>query len=328
MIQRGACYRFGTQSGRGYTFRVPDRYPPQQKTHMIKMAPKYVSLAGATLALAFLPASATTIAYYNFEEGTNGQEVNPTGANGAIGSITVAGGGDGTNGMVAWSLAASPNFTTAVVPVTPYANTTALSFAGGNDLYQPNSGASTLATTNFTNITIEAYVNFNNLGGWQTFVGRDDNGNPGSGAGATSLLYLAKSGNNNGFRVELINASNATVQVNSSFVPVVGTWYHVAAVGDATAGTLSLFVDGVSVGSATGYDGLLANAANSWTIGRGQYAGGAGDTTNGFIDEVRISDVALAPSQFLSAIPEPSTYAALAGAAVLGLALARRRQRA
>jgi hypothetical protein len=294
---------------------------------MLKKTSKSVLLAGAALSLAMLPARAATIAYYNFSDGVNGQEVNPTGSGSATGSMTVNGGGDGSNGMVAWSLAASPNFTTSVVPATPYANTTAMSFGGGNDLYQQNPATSTLASTNFTNITIEAYVNFNNISGWQTFVGRDDNGNPGSGTTATSLLYLAKSGANNGFRVELISASNTIVQVNSTFVPTVGTWYHVAAVGDAAAGTLSLYVDGVSVGSTTGYDGLLANAANSWTLGRGQYNGNPADSINGYLDEVRLSDAALAPSQFLNAIPEPSTYASLAGLAGLALAACRRRSR-
>jgi hypothetical protein len=284
-----------------------------------------LAVASAALGLATLSSQAATIAYFNFSDGTDGQEVNPTGSGSATGSMTVNGGGDGSNGMVAWATFASPNFTTSVVPTTPYANSTAMSFAGGNDLYQQNPASSTLATTAFTNITVEAYVNFNNLSGWQTFVGRDDIGNPGSGAGPQSLLYLAKSGATNAFRVELINASNANVQVNSNFVPTVGSWYHVAAVGDATAGTLTLYVDGVSVGSTTGFNGLLS-LSSSWTLGRGQFNGNPGDSINGYLDEVRISDVALAPSQFLNAIPEPSTYASLVGVAALGFAALRRRR--
>lgn len=294
----------------------------------MKRIPSLVSTAGAALGLALASAQATTIAYFDFSDGVDGQEVNPTGSSGATGSMTVDGGGDGTNGMVAWSLAASPNFTTTTVAPTPYANTTALSFAGGNDLYQQNPAASTLSNTVFTDITIEAYVNFSNLSGWQTFVGRDDIGNPGSGTGPQSLLYLAKSGADNGFRVELITASNTNVQVNSTFVPTIGVWNHVAAVGDATAGTLTLYVDGVSVGSTTGFDGLLSSIASSWTIGRGQFNGNPGDTVNGFIDEVRISDVALSPGDFLNAspIPEPSAIAALAGALGLVFATGRRRR--
>lgn len=300
---------------------MPETNP---KTSMNRIA-SMVSV-GAALGLASVSAQAATIAYFNFSDGTNGQEVNPTGANSATGSMTVNGGGDGSNGMVAWSLAASPNFTTSTVAPTPYANTTAMSFAGGNDIYQQNPAASTLATTVFTDFTVEAYVNFNNLSGWQTFVGRDDNGNPGSGVGATSLFYLAKSGANNGFRVELITASNTSIAVNSTSVPTIGVWNHVAAVGDATAGTLTLYVDGVSVGSTTGFNGLFSSIASSWTIGRGQYAGNPGDTVNGFIDEVRFSNAALAPGEFLNAIPEPSSFAAIAGALGLAFAASRRRR--
>ncbi len=51
--------------------------------------------------------------------------------------------------------------------------------------------------------------------------------------------------------------------------------------------------------------------AGNFTVGRGLYAGGHGDRAYGFIDEVRISDEALSPSQFLF-VPEP-------GASVLAL---------
>ena len=42
------------------------------------------------------------------------------------------------------------------------------------------------------------------------------------------------------------------------------------------------------------------------------------------MDELRVSNLALDSSQFLIAIPEPSTYA-LVGVALLGFGLARRR---
>lgn len=283
-------------------------------------------------------ASAATIAHFSFEEGTHGLAVNSVGSSGATGSLTVSGGGDGTNGMVAWSIAASPTYVTSTAP-TPFANAIAMSFGtasgGGDDLYQPNAAASTLSTTNFVNFTIETYVNLYAYVGWQTFIGRDDNGNPGQGAGAASLFYLSTAGApigtglTNGFRVELINASNTGVAVNSAFVPDLNTWYHVAAVGDATAGTLSLYVDGTLVGSTTGYNGMLPlSTPTSWTLGRGQYNGNPADTIRGMLDEVRFSDVALSPSQFLNAtaIPEPSSFALLAGLGVLGLAGSRRRR--
>jgi hypothetical protein len=77
-------------------------------------------------------------------------------------------------------------------------------------------------------------------------------------------------------------------------------WYHLAAVGDVSAGTLTLYVDGSPVGSASGYDGLFVPAENNgWTIGRGQYYGYVADKVTGYIDEVRITAGALAPGYFL-----------------------------
>ncbi len=297
----------------------------------MKRTQAWPAFAGLAAAAAIQAVSASTVAYFSFEEGTNGLEVNSVGSSGATGSLTVDGGGNGTNGMVAWSTAASPNYTTASKPTTMYSNNVAMEFDGGDDIYQPNPAGSALATTTFTNFTLEMFVNVTDNSGWNTFVGRDDNGNPGSGTGGQSLLYMGESGGvlgsapTNSFRVELITASNTNIQVNSSFIPDLNTWYHLAAVGDSTADTLTLYVDGTSVGQVSGFDGLLVpSTPTSWTIGRGQFNGNPGDFFNGYLDEIRWSDEALSTSQFLNAIPEPSS-AMLAGLAALGLVARRRR---
>ena len=154
-------------------------------------------------------------------------------------------------------------------------------------------------------------------------MGRDDNG---EGTGAQSLFYRSKS-DTDIFRVERITDTNANVQFNSSFTASTDTWYHVAAAGDATAETLELFIDGVSVSSATGYTGLFDPTGNqTWTLGRGQFNNTPADYLNGDLDEVRFSDSALDPSQFLNAIPEPSTYALLFGLSALTWVAIRRRK--
>ena len=70
----------------------------------------------------------------------------------------------------------------------------------------------------------------------------------------------------------------------------------------AKAGTLNLYVDGNKVGQAQGYTGLMKPKSFSpWTIGRGQYGRKPMDQMTGGIDEVRFSNAALKPEQFLKA---------------------------
>ena len=56
------------------------------------------------------------------------------------------------------------------------------------------------------------------------------------------------------------------------------------------------------------YQGVPVNPSwdNSWTVGRGQFGGGPADWFDGIIDEVRISNTALPPSQFLFAPAGPA----------------------
>ena len=92
-------------------------------------------------------------------------------------------------------------------------------------------------------------------------------------------------------------------------------WYNFAAVSDGN--TLKLYVNYVLVGTddltASGSpDCSLARGSASgadwttgaWSVGRGLYAGSHTDRAYGFIDEVRISNTALSPEQFLGA-PRP-----------------------
>jgi uncharacterized repeat protein (TIGR03806 family) len=83
---------------------------------------------------------------------------------------------------------------------------------------------------------------------------------------------------------------------------VTGKWYHLAIVGDVTAGTITVYsYDGstyTQVGQRNGYIGNLQ--AGVWSAGRGCYDGGPTDrVANAEFDEVRILDKALTPAQFL-----------------------------
>jgi hypothetical protein len=117
------------------------------------------------------------------------------------------------------------------------------------------------------------------------------------------------------------------------------TWYNVVAQSDGSV--FSLFVQNNATGvyelqGSTPITTALSNTgATNFTIGRGWFNGPT-DFVNGYVDEVRISDAALAPSQFLFAaapqtqIPEPGTLALL-GAGLLPMVVgtaARKRRRA
>ncbi|MEO0055515.1 MAG: hypothetical protein RLZZ50_1462, partial [Verrucomicrobiota bacterium] len=246
-----------------------------------------------------LPGAAFAVAHYRFEEGP------------ALATITTTNDSIGTNHLTALG---APNYANdalpySIIPATGAANTLGVNFpaTGNNGLIAPTSG--TLAEERFDSFTIEAFFRLDNLNGWQTVIGRDDSANPGQGAGATALFYLSKAGAavgnglNNAFRIELIDRSGTSLQVNSQAVPVVGNWYHVAAVGDSTKGTVTLYVNGVSVGSVSGFTGLLVPTAGSdtpWTLGRGDYGFNNVDFLRGDLDEVRFSRAALPPSQFLN----------------------------
>lgn len=101
-------------------------------------------------------------------------------------------------------------------------------------------------------------------------------------------------------------------------------WYHLAGVSDGA--TLKLHVDKVLVAttnltvSGSPNTALAKGTVNgtdwktgAWAVGRGLYAGGHTDRAYGFIDEVRISNTALHPGQFLATQKPQITFFAIAG---------------
>ena len=246
-------------------------------------------------------ATDAAVGYYRFEEGVAGSpastatDSSPSAAN----PLTA-----GANAGVFSTDVAFAN-----VPATGTANARSVDFGAAGSTAINSLLASTagdLANTEFRSFTAEAFVKFNTLSGVSTFIGRDDvttgSGNTGQGAGRTSLFYLQRNGSF--LRVELIDRTNVTLAVANPTATVVDKWYHVAAVGDATAGTLSLYVDGQLAGSVTGFTGLFVPTAGSdtpWTIGRGDFDLLDGDAMRGWVDEVRISRAALPPQSLLNA---------------------------
>lgn len=279
-------------------------------------------LAGMSIGLAAV-ANAGTVAYWRFEDGALGQVAAGNSGEEIYNNTITDSSGNGHH-LRTYATFTSPSYISAVpgssVPGTGSSNLQSLEFSPNRDIYT-GAGSSLLAVP-FANFTIEAYVSFDTLGSWQTFIGRDDSGSPGQGAGAESLFYFQAMGDgSNKLRVQAVDSLNTIHAVPSISGLTANTWYHAAAVSNGT--TMELYLDGVLQGSTAFTGGLYDPAPDTnWTIGRGQYGGNNGDFLDGKIDEVRFSDSALNPSQFLNA-PEPGSIML----AVLGGCMAFRRQR-
>jgi hypothetical protein len=118
---------------------------------------------------------------------------------------------------------------------------------------------------------------------------------------------------------DLGSGSSASLLANN-------TWVNLAITKSSATG-VSIFINGSLVGNISGaIEAANSHGANDWYIGNG---GDLARQFAGSIDELRIYDSVLnqAQIQSISAIPEPSTYAACCGAAILAFAGWRRQRR-
>lgn len=251
-----------------------------------------------------LPVSAGTLAYYRFEGEMAGTPIKTV--KDSEGKSTAKG---------SWNSTYSSNVPLPVIPQTGAANAGSASFpAEGRKGDLVSDSTSAINTHKFINFTVEAWIYFETTeGAYQTIIGRDNNAPPDDSLGRVALFYLSRTPdkvrgreNPGTFRLELINSDGTSIFANSLTTAEPGIWYHVAVVGDASRGTVTLFVNGSEEGSATGYSGLyVPSGGSSWTIGRGQFNRRPADFVTGVIDEVRFSDAALSPSEFLYAAKKP-----------------------
>ncbi len=182
-----------------------------------------------------------------------------------------------------------------------------------------------LETVSLRSFTVEAYFKPENNSSYRTIVGRDAR-YVGTTDPKQSAFYLQIRNDhslaviyNDVTGTQHIAASAAGLITGFDFTSdpagATGRWYYAAAVSDGV--TLSLYLanatagtDPMLVGSAdltVSSDPTMAIGTTSgtswhaggWSVGRGLYNGSPTDYAYGFIDEVRISDVALTPGQFL-----------------------------
>ncbi|MCA9235996.1 MAG: carbohydrate binding domain-containing protein [Planctomycetales bacterium] len=147
--------------------------------------------------------------------------------------------------------------------------------------------------------SVSAWVNFASLSGYQTVV---------SIAGDTVAgFFLQLRGDTGTFAFTRLgsDANVGATYVAAPTAPETGVWHHLVGVNDATAGTISLYVDGQSMGAAVYTGGWEATGAT--LIGHGFYNGGQVDYVNGAIDDVELFDSALSAEQ-IAVLDQPAAY--------------------
>ncbi len=143
---------------------------------------------------------------------------------------------------------------------------------------------------------------------------------------APQWIALLGNGSNNGYGLfvtnGLIGVARSGIGLFASTTATANTWNHVALVVQSDTNTVSFFLNGTQIGSPAGLNSFVTGfSVGGDENGAGRISAGA------LVDELRIftfGQGTFTPTM-LSAVPEPGTYAALAGIGVLAVALVRRR---
>jgi concanavalin A-like lectin/glucanase superfamily protein len=311
------------------------------------------ALAGAAFS-GDLAANAATVAYWRFEDGPANTDVNHIAGAGNTFSadiLDVSGNGNHlstwiTGGCCGYAYRSDVPFST--VPQTGAANNFSVKNTGGGPGMFTDSAVSAPSGVNIETMmpsafTVEASWK-PEVGNHRTVVGRDARNVATSDPNLAALYLQAQPDNSLAIKFTDVAGNFHQAVTGPNFVQgynfgndpegLQGTWYKIAGVSDGS--TLKLYVNGVleasapivsadprlAIGSTSGGDWH----AGAWTVGRGLYGGGHGDRAYGFIDEVRISDMALLPSQLLqNQVPEPACFVLVVMAGGLVGAVRRRR---
>ena len=216
------------------------------------------------------PTTATLIGHWTFDEG---QGTTAADSSGAGHPLTLQGGASWTKGVVGPSALA----------VTPQ---------------QDAASAGPVIDTS-QSFTVSAWVDLANTSGFQTFVSEDGS--------QVSGFYLQLRGDTGRFaftRLAYDSTAAYGMIATSTIVPQPGVWYLLAGVYDASAQTMSLYVDGALQQTIQ----ALApwSATGPLAVGRGFYNGSPTDWVSGAIDDVRAYAGAL-PAQQISALAGPGS---------------------
>ncbi len=258
--------------------------------------PAVALVAAAWVGLSAPAALAATVAYWNYDQGTNGVPFS---------SVPVTDLSGNGNTMYGFDSYWGPSYSSDTPTGFGLSQRSADNHQDGYTFGDP------VNTWSPTNWTIEVTVKLDEQAGWETVIGRDGTAI----GGPKSDFYFQNNGINDRWRLDFKTRDGMNYILDSDFVGETNKWYSFAMVSDGT--TVTMWVNkydgnGFQISaslSMTGTDRGLANANGAnWTFGRGWYNGGFVDHISGNLDEVRFSDVALDSSQFI-VVPEPGTLA-------------------
>lgn len=145
----------------------------------------------------------------------------------------------------------------------------------------PDSGDWTFTSSD--RFTVECWVRFNILTGFQTFAAQWD----AQSGGLRSWLFDFPGSANNVLRFAYSTDGANTIAVQGAWTPSANTWYHVAADCDAT-NKLRIYANGTMIASGSSIPSFFASS-DVLRIGSVKLSGGPDNYLNGWMDELRIT---------------------------------------
>lgn len=285
----------------------------------------------AIIILITAQSQAATLAHWRFEAGPADTNVQHGAASGVYNPDIEDVSGNG-NHLSVWSTGGNAGYgyradvAGAIIPLTGQANTLSVRNTGG--LPAMWCSADALQTVSPAMFTIEATFKLENSGtAHRTFLGRDSRGTATSNSSLAAVYFQLMPNNTLAFKYcdisgywhEAVSTSSIVTGFDYGTNPTAQgvPWYSASAVSNGSTLSLYLKEHGVDMSyrlvaqadlTAGGSPNTAMTAgagdggdwdAGDWTVGRGLYNGNHGDRAYGFIDEVRISDTALTPAEFL-----------------------------
>ena len=190
------------------------------------------------------------------------------------------------------------------VPQSASDNRGAINFNGEQDFYTRDQQLNTFdfGPKGSNAWTVELSLRVREARGVSRVFGRDGNSPGGETRGPLQIVVVGdETGELFDVRAEILDGTNTFRDVVSPRTFRTGQWINIAAT--ASADTLRLYIDsldgkGYGLVAEKAISGALSTTVGGFSIGRG-WNNSPTDWMTGKIDEVRISDVALSPSQFL-----------------------------